>query len=78
MSIISFRKGTAGGLDSLRPQILKDLLYVQIGDTGGKLLQALTSMTTIILHADVPESVCPYIYGASLTALQKKDGVGNT
>lgn len=59
MSIISFRKGTAGGLDSLRPQILKDLLYAQIGDTGGKLLQALTSLTIIILKGDIPKSVCP-------------------
>lgn len=73
-SIVSFRKGIAGGLDSLRPQILKDLLYVQNGDTGSRFLKAVTSLTTIILKGDVPLSVSPYFYGASLTALQKKCG----
>lgn len=83
-AILSFRKGSAGGLDSLKPQILKDLLHVQNGDAGKKLLEAITALTTVILSGEVPTSICPYLYGASLTALMKKNGgirpiaVGNT
>lgn len=83
-SIMSFRNGTAGGLDSLRPQILKDLLNVQNGEVRNRLSTALTSLITIILSGTVPASVCRYLYGATLTALQKMCGgirpiaVGNT
>jgi len=81
---VSFRKGSAGGLDSLKPQILKDLLHVQNGDAGRKLLESITALTTVILNGEVPSSLCPYFFGASLTALMKKTGgirpiaVGNT
>lgn len=83
-SIMSFRNGTAGGLDALRPQILKDLLNVQNGEVKNRLLTAVTSLTTIILGGTVPASICRYLYGATLTALQKICGgirpiaVGNT
>lgn len=83
-SIMSFRNGTAGGLDSLRPQILKDLLNVQNGDVKNRLLTSLTSLTTIVFSGTVPTSICRYLYGATLTALQKMCGgirpiaVGNT
>ena len=73
-TIMSFKNGTAGGLDSLRPQILKDLLNIQNGEVKNTLLTALTSLTTIILKGIVPSSVCPYLYGATLTALQKLCG----
>lgn len=55
-SIMSFRNGTAGGLDSLRPQILKDLLNVQNGEAKNKLLTALTSLTTVVLSGTAPGS----------------------
>ncbi len=71
---MSFRNGTAGGLDSLRPQILKDLLYVKNGDVTNRLLTSLTSLTSIILNGAVPAIICPYLYGATLTALQKLCG----
>lgn len=83
-SIMTFRKGTAGGLDSLKPQILKDLLYIKNGEAGNKLLKAVTSLSELILRGNIPASVCPYLYGASLTALLKKCGgirpiaIGNT
>lgn len=71
---MSFKNGTAGGLDSFRPQILKDLLNVQNGDVKNTLLIALTSLVTIILSGTVPTLICPYLYGATLTALQKLCG----
>lgn len=58
--------------NSLRPQILKDLLYVQNGDTGNKLLQSITSLSTQIFNGEIPNEIRPYLFGASLTALQKK------
>ena len=30
----AFGPGTAGGLDSMRPQVLKDVLAFQVGDAG--------------------------------------------
>lgn len=73
-TIWSFRNGTAGGLDSLRPQILKDLLNIHNGDISNTLLATLTSLFKVILSGSVPASICPYLYGATLTALQKLCG----
>ena len=41
---------------------------------GPTLLRALTSMMDIILQGKAPRAVCPYFFGASLVALEKKDG----
>ncbi|GAV00129.1 hypothetical protein RvY_11020 [Ramazzottius varieornatus] len=39
-----------------------------------ELLEALASVTTDMLNGKVPSGICPFLYGASLTALVKKDG----
>lgn len=69
-SILSFRNGTSGGFNSLRPQILKDLL----DDAASQLLSTITSFMKVILNGKVPIDISPYFYGASLTALLKKRG----
>jgi hypothetical protein len=74
LAIFSFPNGSAGGLDSLRPQIFKDLLGKSCGQAGHNLLSAITSLCNMMLSGDVPEPICPLLYGASLTALNKKDG----
>ncbi|GAU87353.1 hypothetical protein RvY_00219 [Ramazzottius varieornatus] len=38
------------------------------------LLEALAALTTHILNGKVPATICPFLYGASLTAFIKKDG----
>lgn len=83
-TISSFPPGSAGGLDGLRPQILKDLVGISTGDTGMKLVKTICSFADVVLCGKVPDVVCPTLFGASLTALNKKSGgirpiaVGNT
>jgi len=83
-AIRSFPPGSAGGLDALRPQLLKDLLTSSAGDAAASLLGSLTCLMSLVLAGKVPASFCPVFYGASLTALRKKCGgirpvaVGNT
>lgn len=83
-AIFSFPNGSAGGLDSLRPQILKDLLASHTVESGTQLLKSLTQFSNFILEGRVTPDFTPFLYGASLTALLKKSGgirpiaVGNT
>ncbi|XP_049886408.1 uncharacterized protein LOC126380870 [Pectinophora gossypiella] len=70
----SFYSGSAGGLDGLRPAHLKELTSVSAGENGQKLLGCLAKLTNFLLSGQVNPLVCPYLYGASLCALTKKDG----
>jgi hypothetical protein len=73
-SVHSFPSGSSGGLDGLRPQHLKDLLAETNGESSNLLAKALASLADIMLAGKVPKEICPILYGASLTALNKKDG----
>ena len=70
----SFHKGSAGGPDGLLPQHLQDLTSPSAEAGGQRLLLALTSFINFVLHGNVPPSICEIFFGASLTALSKKDG----
>lgn len=82
--IRSFDNGSAGGIDGLRPQHLKDLIYHTNGHLGDQLVDALGGLVDMMLSGEVPTNLCPILYGANLTALLKKNGgirpiaVGNT
>jgi hypothetical protein len=73
-AIKSFPAGSAGGLDGLRPQHLKDMIGGQTGMMGQRLLTLLTEFANICLCGRVPAVVRPVFCGASLCALSKKDG----
>ncbi|XP_048001834.1 uncharacterized protein LOC125238542 [Leguminivora glycinivorella] len=73
-AILSFPNGSAGGLDGLSPQHLKDLLYCGCGDTKENLLRDLTALVNIMLAGQVPLEITNILYGANLCALTKKDG----
>ena len=73
LAIKSFPNGLAGGPDRLRLQHLKDLLQVS-EDDDCTLLQALASFCAVVMEGRVPEAVCPFFFGASLVALEKKSG----
>ena len=83
-AVQSFPNGSAGGIDGLRPQHLKDMLNQSIGAAHSSLAEALAKLMTVMIHGKAPEGICDIFYGASLTALKKKDGgirpiaVGNT
>lgn len=73
-AIRSFLPGSAGGLDSLTPQHLKDLTTDELGTVCTKLLSALSAICDTMLNGRVPENISQLLYGASLCALNKKDG----
>ncbi|XP_063893027.1 uncharacterized protein LOC135117549 [Helicoverpa armigera] len=73
-AIGSFRSGSAGGLDGLSPQHLKDLTCPSAGEAGESLLKELTALTNLMLSGKVDETVIDVLYGANLCALRKKDG----
>ncbi|XP_011555023.3 uncharacterized protein LOC105386209 [Plutella xylostella] len=73
-AIASFNNGSAAGLDGIRPEHLKELTSVGAGDSGVNLLGSICSLANFMLKGMVNREVCPYLYGASLFALKKKDG----
>jgi hypothetical protein len=73
-AVLSFRNGSAGGLDGLSPQHLKDLLCNSAGEAGESLLKDLTALGNLMLSGKVDSSITGTIYGANLCALIKKDG----
>ena len=83
-AINSFRPGSAGGPDGLRPGHLKTLLSHSSAEAGVNLLTTLTDFVNAILRGEVPDFAVSTFFGATLCALTKKDGgirpiaVGNT
>ena len=73
-AVLSFPRGSAGGPDGLLPQHLKDLISNSARFGGKKLLAALTAFTNLVLSGNTPVQVRPLFFGATLTALNKKDG----
>ena len=73
-AVASFDTGSSAGLDGLRPAHLKDLTSKSAGEAGPRLIKALTSLVNLALRGEIPPSARTTFYGASLTALRKKDG----
>ena len=73
-AVKSFPNGSAGGVDGLRPQHLKDMLSPSCGLSCTLLLSELTRFSNICLEGRIPVIVRPVFAGASLCALAKKDG----
>jgi hypothetical protein len=73
-AIKSFLAGSAGGLDGLRPQHLKDMTSPITGIAGQRLIASLMEFCNMCLAGVVPLAIRPILYGASLCALTKKGG----
>ena len=73
-AIRSFPNGSAGGPDGLRPQHLKDMTGATASGGARALLPALAQFVALVLQGKTPPTVCPFFFGASLTALSKKEG----
>jgi hypothetical protein len=58
----------------MRPQYLKDIISLSAGEAGQKVLRALTKLCNFLLSGQLPSEICHLLYGASLCALNKKDG----
>ena len=73
-AIRSFPRGSAGGPDGIRPQHLLDLTSSSAELGGRILLRALTAFSNLILQGDVPQSVKPVFFGATLIPLREEGG----
>ena len=74
-AIRSFPNGSAGGPDGLRPQHLKDMTTSSIAEPPS-LLSALASFSNLVLEGKTPPAIRPFLFGATLVALDKKGGGG--
>lgn len=70
----SFNRGSAAGLDGLRPEHLRELVSPSAGDNGPRLLESLVRLCNFLLRGELNPEICPFLYGGTLCALQKKDG----
>ncbi|KAJ8730152.1 hypothetical protein PYW07_017190 [Mythimna separata] len=73
-ALSSFYTGSAAGLDGIRPGHLKELTSMSAGENGRRLVGSLTRLANFMLSGQMNPCVCPFLYGASLFALKKKDG----
>ena len=73
-AIFSFPTSSAGGPDGLRPQHLKDLVIYTQSEGSDSLIESLTNFVNFVIGGDVPVGARPFFFGATLTALNKKDG----
>ena len=71
LAISSFPPGSAGGLDSILPQHLKDLIG---NDEDQSLLPNITKLINVMLDGSLPDSIAKIIHGGNLIALTKKSG----
>ena len=83
-ALASFKNGTSGGIDGLRPQHIKDMLSCPNDQAVQSLLIALSNLCTLVFKGLLPFSIQPVFCGARLCALTKKGGgvrpiaIGNT
>ncbi|XP_063368267.1 uncharacterized protein LOC134656640 [Cydia amplana] len=73
-AIISFKTGSAAGLDGISPQHLKDLISHSSGDAGIQLLNSITKLINKMYTGNINPDIVPILFGANLIALNKKDG----
>ena len=84
IALSTFKNGSSGGIDGLRPQHIKDMLACQNEQASQSLLTALSKLCSLLLAGQLPCAIQPIVCGARLCALSKKDGgirpiaIGNT
>jgi hypothetical protein len=69
--INSFPAGSSPGLDSMRPQYLKDIISLSAGEAGQRALRVLTKLCNFLLSGQLPLS---FIIWCVFMRLHKKDG----
>ena len=74
VALKSFCPSSAGVIDGLRPEHLKDLIAPQTAQAGQRLLKALANLCSKLLRGQIPHHASDHLFAAKLTALRKKDG----
>ena len=73
-AIRSFPNDSTRGPDGLRPQHLNHMTGPITNGGAQALISALSRFVTVVLEGKVPMSIRPFLFGASLMALTKKEG----
>ncbi len=73
-SVQSFPAGSSGGPDGLCPQHLKDMLSASAENGGREFLRSLASFVNFVAKGNTPSWIRHCFFGASLSALKKKNG----
>ena len=68
--ILSFHRLSGGGPSGLRPIYLKNCFSTEYRDD---MLERITSLINILAKGEAPTCMAPFLAGATLTALPKKD-----
>ena len=56
-AVQSFTNGSAGGIDRLMPQHLKNMLNQSIGPANSSLAEALAKLMTVMIQGKAPEEM---------------------
>ena len=73
-AIRSFKKGTAPGPDSMRPEHLKEALAAVSQNRSSRFQSALAALVNSMSSGGLPAEVAPFMCGANLFAGKKKEG----
>ena len=73
-ALLAFPRGTGAGASGWRAEHLKEALRAPLGEEGGRILVPLTKVVNVLLAGKVPKEIAPWIAGAPLYPLNKKDG----
>jgi hypothetical protein len=57
-TINSFPASSSPGLDGIRPQYLKDIIFLSAGEAGQQALRALTKLCNFLLSGQLPSEMC--------------------
>ena len=71
--VASFPCGSAGGLDVMRPQILKLIGHIN-GEAANRLVMSLCNFVDVVVAGEVPPCIRSTFFGANLFAFTKPGG----
>ena len=72
--ILSFNTGSAPGPSGLKAEHLKKMISSPDPSSGGRVLAAITRYVNALAARNMPSTVAPFLCGANLFAILKKDG----
>jgi hypothetical protein len=73
-ALSSFKNGSSPGASGLRPEHLKEAWNSKNAIKNQRFMELLTNFVNAMLRGDVPAEIRPYIAGAPVIPLAKKDG----
>lgn len=70
----AFPRGSAPGASKWRAEHLLDALSIPAGDSAARISGPLTKVVNLLAKGEVPQEIGPWLAGAPLFPLRKKDG----